>query len=167
MDKPERVMQREDYQAVADIIYTMESKFIEDGQQSIAKLLIFKLDETHRITDVAPHDVSDFFDPKHKGGKDAIAHAIKKLLTFIPDDRILALVTEAWIADAKDKDDVHVMPSERPDRREAVIAVMHTKDCSIMAVFPISRNPNKLTKLNIDWETQMSGRMIPERKRAS
>ena len=155
-----KTLTHDDFQLVADHCYHVTRKIVRKGKTVAAVVIAGTVGERGvnvKLSIGAPmEDDTDKY----------MVTQLTEALVQHPDIDFVAMVSEAWFVATKDKRDLEGSLADHPDRQEAVIFNILSKDCQIVVMNPLHRNPSRLTRGKLDFSVKFAGRMArdPETK---
>lgn len=148
-----------DFQLVTDHCYQFARQIVTDGHPVMPMVIAGSVNDgrlkVKLLTRIPLETGSD---------KEMLTHLMDTLVQHQELD-FVALVCEVWTANLKTPDYPGSL-AHHPERQEAVVFNIMSKDNQIAVINTLRRNPNRLKRGKVDFSLQMKGRMVrdPETK---
>lgn len=148
-------MSQADFEGVADHCYKVANPIIIAGETVESVLIIGRA-----------RDGDLFFTPggvlpiNSEDDKHRIA-ALMETVVEHPDVDFVVHITEAWTL-LHQKTPPEGSIAKHPQRQEAVLFNILSKDCQTVVINPLHRNPSHLERGKVDFEYQFKGSMVRE-----
>jgi hypothetical protein len=148
-----------DFQLIADHCYQFAWRIVRGGHPVVPMVIAGTVDDgrlkTKLLTRVPLETGSD---------KGMLARLMETLVQHHELD-FVALVCEVWTANLKTPDYPGSL-ADHPDRQEAVVVNIMSKDNQVVVINTLRRSPIRMKRGKIDFSIKMQGRMVrdPETK---
>ena len=138
-----------DFAAVAEHCYRIASPLVIAGQPVAPVLIVGCIRDS--VLQAAPGDRIPIRSDKDKQR----LSALMQTLVEKPDVDFVVHITEAWLRPLQQLPYSSMV--ENPQRQEAVIFNILSKDCQTVVINPLHRNPSRLERGQADFESQLRG----------
>jgi hypothetical protein len=152
---PKSLTQRE-FQLIADHCYHVAQKLVRKGR-TVMPMCIAGTVGDHSVRVKLSVQV-----PTHDTSYKAMITPLMEAVVQHPDLDFVALVCEAWTAPVKNARMPEGSLANHPQREETVIFSIMSKDCQIVVMNPLRRNPSRLVRGKLDFSMKLTGRMVRE-----
>jgi hypothetical protein len=147
-------MTQADFEAVAEHCYKVASPIVIGGE-TVESILIMG-----RVRDDELFFTSGGLVPIQSDGDKHRITALMEAMVEHPEVDFVVHITEAWtlLNPKLPKGSI----AKHPQRQEAVLFNILSKDCQTVVINPLHRNPSRLERGKVDFELQFKGRMVRE-----
>ena len=141
-----------DFEAVADHCYRTARKIVAKGD-AVEPILLMGMvrDGTLKIPSVGRVPVQSTSD------KECLMALMQALVQQLDVDFVVH-ITEAWLLVGQTLPEGSI--AEHPQRQEAVLFNIMSKDCQTVVINPLHRKPSRLERGKVDFDQQFEGRLV-------
>ena len=151
-----KTLTQTEFQLVADHCYRVARRIVRKGEAVMPTCVAGTVGD-HGVRVKLSVQV-----PTHDPAYPEMTTRLMEALVQHPDLDFVALVCEAWTAPVKEGQLPEGSLADHPQRKEIVIFSIMSKDCQIVVVNPLRRNPSRLIRGKLDFGLKFTGRMARE-----